>query len=164
MLLNWQGRIDYCILEMIVYVGFEFSFTRVECSTTWAMPLACFALTGLDHELPVYASFHSWDDRFLCVCVGAAGWGLGFELGASYLQSRCSMTWATPPVYFALIILEIGISQTISPGCPQTTILPFSAFQVARIIGMNHWCLANTWLFISCFAYVGLEPQSLPAE
>jgi hypothetical protein len=33
---------------------------------------------------------------------------LGFELKVSSLQSRCSTSWATPPVHFALIILEIG--------------------------------------------------------
>jgi hypothetical protein len=32
---------------------------------------------------------------------------LGFELRALCLQSRYSITWATPPVHFALVILEM---------------------------------------------------------
>jgi hypothetical protein len=31
-----------------------------------------------------------------------------FEFSASHLQSRYSITWATSPVHFALVILEIG--------------------------------------------------------
>jgi hypothetical protein len=42
--------------------------------------------------------------------------GLGFELGASYLQSRGSAVWAIPPVHFALVILETGISHIICPN------------------------------------------------
>jgi hypothetical protein len=34
--------------------------------------------------------------------------GQGFELRASHLQSRHSTTWATLPVHFALVILEMG--------------------------------------------------------
>jgi hypothetical protein len=30
--------------------------------------------------------------------------GLGYELRASHLQSKCSTTWATLPVHFALLI------------------------------------------------------------
>jgi hypothetical protein len=33
--------------------------------------------------------------------------GLGFELRASYLQSRYSTVWATLLVHFALVILEM---------------------------------------------------------
>jgi hypothetical protein len=33
---------------------------------------------------------------------------LGSELRALSLQSRRSTAWVTPPVYFALIILEMG--------------------------------------------------------
>jgi hypothetical protein len=34
--------------------------------------------------------------------------GLEFELRALHLQSKCSITGATPPVCFALVILEMG--------------------------------------------------------
>jgi hypothetical protein len=34
--------------------------------------------------------------------------GLGFELWALRLPSRNSTAWATPPVHFALVILEMG--------------------------------------------------------
>jgi hypothetical protein len=52
---------------------------------------------------------------------------------------RCPMTWATSLAYFALVILEMGFSRTIFLGWPQTTILPTTATQVARIIGVSHW-------------------------
>jgi hypothetical protein len=39
--------------------------------------------------------------------------GLGFELRASWLQSKLSTVWAIPPVYFALVILEMGVLQTV---------------------------------------------------
>jgi hypothetical protein len=61
-----------------------------------------------------------------------------FELRASCLQSRHFTTWATPLVHFALVILEMGISQTICPGWHWTEILPISASQEARIIGVSH--------------------------
>jgi hypothetical protein len=57
--------------------------------------------------------------------------GLEFEFKASHLQSRHFTTWAIPLVHFALVILEMGVSQTI--------ILPISASQVAKIIGVSHW-------------------------
>jgi hypothetical protein len=38
------------------------------------------------------------------------GVGLGFELRALCLQSRHATGWITPLVYFALVILEIGVS------------------------------------------------------
>jgi hypothetical protein len=37
--------------------------------------------------------------------------GLVFELKPSLLQSRHSTTWATPPVHFALVILEMGYQE-----------------------------------------------------
>jgi hypothetical protein len=33
------------------------------------------------------------------------------------------------------LLVEMGVLQTVSPGWPQTVILPISASQVARIIG-----------------------------
>jgi hypothetical protein len=46
----------------------------------------------------------------------------------------------------ALVILEMGVSQTIYLGCPQTEILQIIAFQVARITGVNHRCPARAAL------------------
>jgi hypothetical protein len=43
-----------------------------------------------------------------------------------------------PPVHFALVILDIGVSKTISLGWPQTVILQISTSQIARITGMSH--------------------------
>jgi hypothetical protein len=62
------------------------------------------------------------------------------------LQSRLSTSCATPPVHFALVILEMGILWTICPDWPQTAIL-ISASQVTRIIGISHWRQAATLNF-----------------
>jgi hypothetical protein len=35
---------------------------------------------------------------------------LGFDLRASHLLGRCSTTCTAPPVLFALVILELGVS------------------------------------------------------
>jgi hypothetical protein len=46
--------------------------------------------------------------------------GLGFELRAFHLQSRCSITVVSPPVYFALVILEMGSPELfVSAGLQQ---------------------------------------------
>jgi hypothetical protein len=48
-------------------------------------------------------------DWFCNLCLG----GLGFEFRASFLQSKHSTSQVTPPVHFALVILEVGVSGTI---------------------------------------------------
>jgi hypothetical protein len=68
--------------------------------------------------------------------------GLGFELRALCWQSNSTTAWATPPVIFCSGYFGVGIPWTICPGWPWTTILPISASQIARIIGMSHW----SWL------------------
>jgi hypothetical protein len=80
--------------------------------------------------------------------------GLEFELRASYLQSRCTTVWATPPVHFAHVILEMGVLWVIWPW---TTILLSSASQLARIIGMSHQCLVYLLYFKSALLMVFLE-------
>jgi hypothetical protein len=59
--------------------------------------------------------------------------GLGFELRLVCLQSRHTTTWATPPIQFSLVVLEMGVSQII---CWAGLLL--SASQVARI-GLCYW-------------------------
>jgi hypothetical protein len=76
--------------------------------------------------------------------------GLGFELRTLHLQSRHST--AT----FAPVILEMGVSRTISWGWPQTATFWISASQVARITDVNHWRLVCTYVFIS----LGCIPRS----
>jgi hypothetical protein len=57
--------------------------------------------------------------------------GLGFELRASHLQSRCSTSWTKPPVHFVLIILEMGSYKLCSwDGLKPSSILLISASQV----------------------------------
>jgi hypothetical protein len=67
---------------------------------------------------------------------------LVFELRASHLLGRCSVTWTTPLALFCVEYFEERISQTICQGLLQTMILLISASWVARIIGMSHQCLA----------------------
>jgi hypothetical protein len=71
--------------------------------------------------------------------------GLWFELRASHLQSRCYNTWATSLDCFVLVILEMGVSQTICLGWPLTGILLISASQVARI-RVSHQHLSSSFL------------------
>jgi hypothetical protein len=66
-----------------------------------------------------YRFFHYLSIHFFLV-------GLGFEFRALHLQRRLSTAWATPPVNFALVILEMGVLWTIFPGWPWTLILPIS--------------------------------------
>jgi hypothetical protein len=61
------------------------------------------------------------------------------------LQSRCSSTWATSPVPFALVILEVCVLWTTCLGWPQTAILPISASQAAKITGVSQWYLAESF-------------------
>jgi hypothetical protein len=49
-------------------------------------------------------------------------------------QSRYSSTWVTPPVYFALILLEMESWELFAWGWPRTLILSISATHIARII------------------------------
>jgi hypothetical protein len=75
--------------------------------------------------------------------------GLGFELWALCLQRRHSITWATPPVYFAQAILEMGVLRTICQGWPQTVILPMSA---PTQLGLQAWAISSQ--FVLCFLSV----------
>jgi hypothetical protein len=44
-------------------------------------------------------------------------WYWGFELRVSHLQSRQALYhWATCPVHFALVVLDMGVSWTICPS------------------------------------------------
>jgi hypothetical protein len=63
--------------------------------------------------------------------------GLGLELEASPLQSRHTTAWTMPPVHFALVILEMGVLQTICFGWPSVVILLISVSQLVRIIGTS---------------------------
>jgi hypothetical protein len=72
-------------------------------------------------------------------CFGGTGvWTQGFILAKQMFYA-----WATPSVYFALVILQTGNSRTFCPGWPQPTVLQTSAFQVAGIIDTSHWCLVT---------------------
>jgi hypothetical protein len=57
--------------------------------------------------------------------------GVEFELRVSHLQSRLYCLKPHP-------FLKMGVSETIYLGWPQNTILPISASQVVRIMGVSH--------------------------
>jgi hypothetical protein len=67
--------------------------------------------------------------------------GPGFKFKALYLQNRRSTPWATPPVHFVLVILEM-VSRELFAWAGLRLQSSWSAFQVARIIGVSHWCTA----------------------
>jgi hypothetical protein len=114
----------------------------------WVIPALRLRTCGWLHShTAVRAAFFSLS---FCFCFE----GLGFELRASRLQSRCCTTWATPPVHFALVLLEMGVSWTIFLGWPQTEILPILASQVARITGVSHWHLDRAALLVGGFICV----------
>jgi hypothetical protein len=96
---------------------------------------------------------------------------LAFELRASCLQSRCSAAWVTPPVHFALIVLEMGgnlvnylpglASNHDPPPCP------ISATQVAKSIGVSYWhptsiryCYSSLEQYLSCDWLISLSIMS----
>jgi hypothetical protein len=73
---------------------------------------------------------------FFLLCVWWWELELGFELRGSHLQNRLPLTWAKPP--FCSGYFGDGISHTICLSWPPTSILPISAYQAAKIIGMSH--------------------------
>jgi hypothetical protein len=81
--------------------------------------------------------------------------GTGVWAQILLLQSRVHFAEATPPVHFALVILEMGVSQTIYQGWPQTSILPILVSQGPRITGPSHWCQRAALILIVLFFAVG---------
>jgi hypothetical protein len=67
--------------------------------------------------------------------------GTGVWTQDSSLQSRSSTFKAH--LHFALVILEMGVLQTIFPDWPWTVIFLISASKVAGIKGVSQWCLAK---------------------
>jgi hypothetical protein len=86
-------------------------------------------ITGLSHWHP--ANFGGFCSVLFCF---GGGWDWGLN-SALHLQSRHSTAWATPPVHFALVILEMGVSGIVCPGWSLTMILPILASQVAWATG-----------------------------
>jgi hypothetical protein len=68
----------------------------------------------------------------------------GFELRTSHLQSRCSIAQATPLVHFAMVILEMGVSWTIS----QAIFKPWSPPN----IGLKLQAWATDWCPVTFFS------------
>jgi hypothetical protein len=126
------------------------------------LPISISQVSGLHGWTTGARQWYLWyQDLISFPFVGDIG---GFELGASCILCRCSTPWAMPPVLFAVVILEVGSlcldhillfeisvpkAHATTPSCwqtfcllwPWTKILWFSASQVARITGVNHWHL-----------------------
>jgi hypothetical protein len=64
----------------------------------------------------------------------------GFEFRALHLQSKCSTAWATPPVHFAMVILEMGSHKVFTKLAVNSYPLDLS-LPSSRIIGLSHWHL-----------------------
>jgi hypothetical protein len=56
-----------------------------------------------------------------------------------------------------------GLKKTVCPGWPQTTILPISVFQVARIIGLFHYNFMG-FVFVFELRALHLLGDALPFE
>jgi hypothetical protein len=99
--------------------------------------------SSLDTKLDLLLQRHSWPHTAASdVCIASPSllpsflpflMRLRFELRASHLQTKHSTTWDTPPVHLGLIILEMGVSQTICEAWLWTAILLISASQVTRL-------------------------------
>jgi hypothetical protein len=76
---------------------------------------------------------------------------LGSEFRASFLRSRLSVAWTTPPAHFSLVILEMRSYEHFVQGWLQTVILLISASQVARFTGKSHCYLACIKILIFIF-------------
>jgi hypothetical protein len=59
-----------------------------------------------------------------------------------HLQCRCSTAWTMSPSPLCSGYFGDGVLRTICPRWPQTTILPISASQTARITSVSH----SAWL------------------
>jgi hypothetical protein len=66
--------------------------------------------------------------------------GTGIELRTLHLQS----SWVTPPVHFAVVILEMGSCEVFAHAGLQLWSSQSQPPQKARITGMNHWHPAAT--------------------
>jgi hypothetical protein len=69
------------------------------------------------------------------------------------LRSRCSITWATPPVHFALVTLEIG-SANYLPKLPLDHNPPDHS--LSKYLGLQVWA-TGTYLLLCHFLKNGLE-------
>jgi hypothetical protein len=78
------------------------------------------------------------------VCVSVFVARPGIELKALNLQSRLSTAWATPPLFFCSGYFEDRGLELFAWA--DFEIFQMSASQVAQIIGVSHWHLANTLL------------------
>jgi hypothetical protein len=73
-----------------------------------------------------------------------------FELRSSHLHSRPSTTWATPPVHFALVILEIGSHELFAwAGLEPRS----SQSQPPKSLGLQAWA-TGTQLFSFFLVYL----------
>jgi hypothetical protein len=95
---------------------------------------------------------------FIYLCTGTGVWTQGFALAKQVLTKQALYCLThTPPVHFALVILEM-VSCELCPGWLWTVILLISASQVARITGVNHWPLVSQIFFHLFILYPTCNP------
>jgi hypothetical protein len=118
---------NFCI-EIYEGYGLQFSYS------IWLVISVCWPLKN---DL---SSISSSDLKKLVICKLSVFLG-GRELSDSCLQSRYSTTWATPPVHFAVVISEMGVSWTVSPTpAPAINIDPLDLSLSSYGYWVSHWC------------------------
>jgi hypothetical protein len=100
---------------------------------TLSPPRSCFAPSSLALNCA-----HSYKSFFV---------GLGFEFRDSCLQSRCSTSWITPPVHFALVTFwKWGLTNYL-PGLALNSNPPNLSLSVARFTDVSRQHLASLFFF-----------------
>jgi hypothetical protein len=100
--------------------------------------------------LPFYSSCCTWDDRHVLPhqpfllrqnFLPRLAWNCDPPISASGIAGRTSTH------HCAQLLVEMGSWELFVQAGLEPTILPISASQIARIIGMSHWHLAAPVFF-----------------
>jgi hypothetical protein len=100
-----------CNLPSLTYkhmwTSFHISTQSSPCCSQWSLAIVQLCYNVFNHALWLLDIWVLFRIFFFVE--------LEFELRALHLQSRCSTIWATPPVHFVLVILEMGGSHELFP-------------------------------------------------
>jgi hypothetical protein len=67
-------------------------------------------------------------------------------------------SWHTDACHHTqLFLVEMASWELFLLGHPPTTILQILASQVARIVGMSHWCSSKVSIIISCYLAIAID-------
>jgi hypothetical protein len=138
----------------------------------WAAWSRAGCLTTLSHNVtnPWIFIIHvknKWHQGWKKILISAKYWARGFflfvlrywgtKLRTLILLGKCSTTWATPTILFALGCFSSRVS-LFAQGWPQILILLPIASQVAGITGLLH----STWLVLLRLGWGGISLTFLP--